>query len=87
MTGGESRQVQYRVAVSKADELVSGPDDADLIVSVPLQVVTQSGFDATTEFIRGRLKAVGPTGVLFDVLSDGAASAELTRLASQREAP
>lgn len=86
MTGSDGRTVQFRVVVGKGDELVSGPDGADLVISVPLAVVSQSVFDPTAEFMRGRLKASGPTGLLFGVLSDGSAGLELSRLASRRAA-
>ena len=38
--------VQYRVIVGKKDELVDGPDDADLVVTAPLDEVRADGFDA-----------------------------------------
>jgi hypothetical protein len=75
--------VQYRVAVGKKDELVDGPDDADLVLTVPLEVVRAEGFDATVAYMQGRLKSVGPTGPLLDLLRDGTAAAELTTLASR----
>lgn len=83
MTSGTSGSVQYRVAVSKTEEIVEGPDDAELIVNVPLSVVTSDAFDATAEFMRGRLKAAGSTGALFKLLASGAVDAELNRLASR----
>lgn len=73
--------VQYRIALSKTEERVSGPDDAPVVVTVPAAVVKAADFDATVEFMRGRLKSVGPTGPLFDALSDGSAQGELVRLA------
>jgi hypothetical protein len=73
---------QFRVAVTKKDERVSGPDDATVVVSVPLAVAAEPGFDATVEFMRGRLKATGHTGELMDVLKSGAATRELRALAS-----
>ncbi len=54
--------VQYRVVVAKKDERVDGPDDADIVVTVPVAVAADDGFDATVEFMRGRLKATGHTG-------------------------
>ena len=38
--------VQYRVVVGKKDERVDGPDDAELVVTAPLDVVTAADFDA-----------------------------------------
>ena len=74
--------VQYRVVVRKGEERVAGDDDAQLIVTVPYSVASADDFDATAEYMRGRLKAAGHTGVLFRVLSDGTAQTELVRLAS-----
>ena len=45
--------VQYRVVLGKKDERVEGPDDADVVVTAPFDVVSSDGFDATIEFIRG----------------------------------
>lgn len=73
---------QFRVAVTKKDERVSGPDDATVVVTVPLAVAAEPGFDATVEFMRGRLKATGHTGELMDVLKSGAATRELRALAN-----
>lgn len=79
---GSGGTVQYRVVVSKGDERVSGPDDAEVVMTVPVAVAAADGFDASVEFMRGRLKASGHTGVLLSVLGTGTATAELSRLAS-----
>ena len=72
--------VQYRVVFGKKDEVVEGPDDADLVLTVPAA-------DATTQpevaFMQGRLKATGNTGALFDLFRSGAAATNLSRLASR----
>ena len=75
--------VQYRVVVSKLDERVEGPDDAALVVTIPLAEARDGAFDATVAFMRGRLKSTGSTGALFDVLRSGAAADAIRRLASQ----
>jgi hypothetical protein len=75
--------VQYRVVVGKKDERVAGPDDAELVVSAPLDVVEAADFDATVAFMRGRLKSSGPTGPLFDLLRSGEAAAQLSSLAGR----
>ena len=75
--------VQYRVVVTKQDERVEGPDDAALVVTIPLAEAQDDAFDATVSFMRGRLKSTGPTGALFDVLRSGAAGEAIKRLASQ----
>jgi hypothetical protein len=80
---GDGVTVQYRVVVGKKDERVGGPDDAEIVITVPLAVATADGFDPAVEFMRGRLKAAGHAGRLFDVLKSGEAAAEISRLASQ----
>ncbi len=74
--------IQYRVTVTKSDERVEGPADAELVVTVPLADARDDEFDATVAYMRGRLKSTGSTGALFDVLKSGAASDALKRLAS-----
>jgi hypothetical protein len=73
--------VQYRVVFGKKDERVDGPDDATIVITVPVDVVRTPGFDATVEFMRGRLKAAGHTGALLDLLKSGSATTALTGLA------
>jgi hypothetical protein len=75
--------VQYRIIVGKKDELVDGSDDADLVVTVPLEEVRVDRFDATVAYMRGKLKSTGPTGPLFDLLKSGEAAEVLTRLAGR----
>ncbi|MDW3213220.1 MAG: hypothetical protein R8G01_04425 [Ilumatobacteraceae bacterium] len=74
--------VQYRVVVAKKDERAEGPDDAEIVVTVPVAVATEPDFDATVEFMRGRLKATGHSGRVLDVLKSGEATSALSRLAS-----
>ena len=74
--------VQYRVVVAKKDERVEGPDDAGIVITVPIAVAADDGFDATVEFMRGRLKAAGHTGEILELLKSGAATAALGRLAA-----
>ena len=75
--------VQYRLAVAKKDERVEGPDDADVVITAPVAVVAAAGFDATVEYMRGKLKATGHTGQLLELLKSGAVDAAFSRLASQ----
>ena len=75
--------VQYRLVVAKKDERTEGPDDAAIVVSVPVAIATADGFDATVEFMRGKLKATGHTGELLELLKSGAVDAAVNRLASQ----
>jgi hypothetical protein len=78
----QDRNVQYRVVVAKKEELVEGPDDAGIVMTVPIAVATADDFDATVEFMRGRLKAVGNAGDVLDLLKSGDASSAISRLAS-----
>lgn len=73
---------QYRVVVAKKDERVEGPDDADVVVTVPVAAVGAEGFDPTVAYMQGVLKSTGPTGPLLTALRDGTVAAALTRLAS-----
>lgn len=75
--------VQYRVVVAKKDERVEGPDDAEIVITVPVAVAGDAGFDATVEYMRGRLKASGHTGEILELLRSGAATAALSQLASR----
>jgi len=74
--------VQYRVVVAKKDERVDGPDDADLVATVPVAVAADDDFDATVEFMRGRLKIAGHSGRVLELLKSGEATSALSRLAS-----
>jgi hypothetical protein len=74
--------VQYRVAITKKDERVEGPDGADVVFTVPAAVAADGDFDATVEFMRGRVKATGHTGRVLDALRSGEATSTMSRLAS-----
>jgi len=75
--------VQYRVVVAKKDERVDGPDDADIVVTVPVVDAAADDFDPTVAFMRGKLKASGNTGDILDLLKSGAALAAITALVAQ----
>ena len=75
--------VQYRVVVGKKDERIDGPDDADIVITAPVEIARAPGFDATVEFMRGRVKASGHTGRLLEILKSGDATSSLSRLASR----
>ena len=70
--------VQYRVVVAKRDERIEGPDDADVVITVPLADAHQ---EPEVAFMQGRLKATGDTGVLFERFRSGEVAAVLARLA------
>jgi hypothetical protein len=73
---------QYRVVVGKKDERVDGDDAAEVVFSVPLAVAAAPGFDATVEFMRGRVKATGHSGQVLAILKSGEATGALARLAA-----
>jgi hypothetical protein len=75
--------VQYRVVVTKKDERIEGPDDADAVVVVPLVDAAAADFDPTVAYMRGVLKASGRTGAVLDELKSGAAADAIGRLVSQ----
>ena len=68
---------QYRVVVGKKDERVEGPDDAEVVITVPLAGADR---DPTVAFMQGRLKSSGDTGLLFRLLRSGEVAAALQRL-------
>ncbi len=72
--------IQFRVVVAKKDERVEGPDDADIVVTVPLIDAASDGFDPTVAFMRGKLKASGHTGQILDVLKSGDAADAIARI-------
>jgi hypothetical protein len=72
--------VQYRVVVAKKDERVAGPDDADVVVTVPLADAAAPGFDPSVAYMRGVLKASGHTGRIIELLTDGEAAAAIAGL-------
>jgi len=74
--------VQYRVVVGKKDERIDGPDDADVVVTVPLVDAAAADFDPTVAYMRGVLKAAGHTGRVLDVLASGEAAAAIAALAA-----
>jgi len=79
LTGHSSGTVQYRIVVAKkAPELVAGPDDADLVITVPL---ADALTDPTVSYMQGKLKPVGHAGLLFEVLKSGEVARRLRELA------
>ncbi len=72
--------VQYRVAFGKKDEVVEGPDDADLVITI---AAADAGMEPAVAYMRGKLKSTGPTGPLLELLRNGDAGAVISRLASR----
>jgi putative sterol carrier protein len=72
--------VRYVVVVAKKDERVDGPDDAEIVITVPLVDAAADDFNPTVAFMRGKLKAVGHTGQILDLLKSGEAAEALAAL-------
>lgn len=72
--------VQYRVVVAKKDERVEGPDDADIVMTVPIVDAAADDFDPEVAYMRGKLKATGHTGQLLDLFKSGAPKAAIAAL-------
>jgi len=82
MSPVDDASARYRVTAAKGEERSSGPVDAAVSMTIPAVLAAVESFDATAEFMRGRLKVEGPTGALFERLASGEATAALKRLAS-----
>lgn len=72
--------VQYRVVVAKKDERVEGPNDADIVITVPITDAAADDFDPTVAFMRGKLKAAGHSGQILDLLKSGVATTAIRAL-------
>ena len=72
--------VQYRVSFGKKDEVVEGPDDAAVVITI---AAADAAMQPAVAYMRGKLKSSGPTGPLLDLLHSGEAAAVISRLASR----
>jgi len=72
--------IQYRVAKGKKEEIVEGPDDADVVVAI---ASTDIDLGANVAYMRGKLKATGHTGVLLRALASGDIDRGLSAIASR----
>ena len=72
--------VQYRVIVAKKDERVDGPDDATTVMTVPLADASAADFDPGVAFMRGTLKASGPSRRILEVLKSGEAAQRISAI-------
>ena len=72
--------VQYKVVVAKKDERVDGPDDAAIVIPVPIIEAAADDFDPAVAFMRGKLKAAGNTGAILALLESGAAKTAIAAL-------
>jgi hypothetical protein len=69
--GPSAGTVQYHIVLGKKEEIVVGPADADVVVTI---AKADCGLDPNVAYMQGRLKAAGHTGVLFAALQSGAAA-------------
>ena len=74
-----SGTIQVRLAMSRQDVRVDGPDDADVIVTMSR---ADAALDPTVAYMTGKLKATGSTGALLSALADGRIADSVSRLAS-----
>ena len=72
--------IQYRVAKGKKEEIVEGPDDAAVIVSI---AAADLELGANVAYMRGKLKATGHSGVLLRALASGEIDGALSAIASR----
>jgi hypothetical protein len=72
--------VRAHVVVGKKDERVEGPEDADIVVTVPL---ADAELDPAVAYMQGKLKAVGHTGLLFELLRSGEVGRAVRAAAAQ----
>ncbi len=75
--------VQYRVIVGKKDERTAGPDDAEIVVTVPLEDAAAEDFDPAVAYMRGKLKAAGHTGQILDLLKSGDAAGAIAGIVEE----
>ena len=73
-------KIQYRVAKGKKDEVIEGPDDADVVVSI---AAGDLELGANVAYMRGKLKSTGHNGILLRALASGEIDAALSAIASR----
>ena len=72
--------VQYRVMFAKKDEVIEGPDAADVVISIGADDV---GLAPSVAFMQGKLKTTGSTGAFFELLKHDDVGAVLARLGTR----
>lgn len=72
--------VQYRVVFGKKDEVVEGPDGADIVVTIG---AADASLDPAVAYMRGALKMAGPAAPFFELLRSGEVGDTLKRLAAR----
>ena len=64
----DTPSARYHIVIGKKDEIVVGPADADLVITVAR---ADAGIDPAVAFMQGKLKSTGSTGALFKLLKSG----------------
>lgn len=72
--------VQYIVSFGKKDEVVDGPDNADVVVRIDAK---DAAMEPTLAYMKGKLKAEGSSRQLFECLWSGEAQKKISQLASR----
>ncbi len=72
--------IQYRVTKGKKEEIVEGPDDASVVVTI---AAADLELGANVAYMRGKLKATGHSGVLLRALASGEVDGALSAIASR----
>jgi succinyl-CoA synthetase alpha subunit len=80
MTASGTTTVQYKVGQGKKNLRVVGPDDADVVIEID---TANLGLDPSIAFMQGKLKAVGNTGVVFELLKSGELARGLAAIAAE----
>ena len=70
-------KAQYRLQLGKKQEIVEGPDDADVVVVIDAK---DADLDPSVAYMLGKLKAEGSTGALIGELRSGRATQAIAKL-------
>lgn len=70
-------KAQYRLQLGKKQEIVEGPDGADVVVVIDAK---DADLDPCVAYMLGKLKAEGSTGALIEELRSGRATQAIAKL-------
>jgi len=70
-------KVQYRLQLGKKQEIVEGPDSADVVVVIDAK---DADLDPSVAYMLGKLKAEGSTGALIGELRSERAAQAIAKL-------
>jgi len=73
-------RIQYRVAKTKKEEIVEGPDDAEVVATI---AAADLALGADVAYMRGKLKATGHSGIWLRALASGEVDRALSAIASR----